>query len=403
MFGQEFKTYDPPVLFFFDLCLTYISQTIKSGFHPKYVNMDFILTLGAFLIAFVLVMVSVRPIIKVAREKKLFEPLEKRKIHTTAVPSLGGIAIFIGFTISSIIATDGLSFDSLKYIIASVIIMFFMGMKDDLLNISARKKLLIQVFAAVMLITLGNVRFTNLHGILGGYEIGYLTSLTLTMFAMVVIINAFNLIDGIDGLASGLAIVSASTFGVWFFLAGHTQFAIMSFALVGSLTGFFLFNVFGKKNKLFMGDTGSLIIGIVISALVVKFNEFNAVANVPYAIKAAPAVSFAIIIVPLIDTLRVMTIRISNKKSPFTPDTNHIHHRLLSLAPNHLVVTLIILTANLVIVIFALLLNEMDINNNIQFILVFLIGAAFSLLPSVVIKFKTSGKPAVAKTLKQYS
>lgn len=379
------------------------NQAIKSGFHPKNINMDFILTIGAFLIGFVLVMVSVRPIIRVAQEKKLFEPFEKRKIHTASVPSLGGIAIFIGFTISSIIATDGLSFDSLKYIIASVIIMFFIGMKDDLLNISARKKLLLQIFAAVMLITLGNVRFTNLHGIFGGHEIGYFTSLILTMFAMVVIINAFNLIDGIDGLASGLAMLSASTFGIWFFLAGHTQFAIMSFALVGSLAGFFLFNVFGKKNKLFMGDTGSLIIGIVISTLVVKFNEFNAVANVSYAIKAAPAVSFAIIIIPLIDTLRVMTIRISNRKSPFSPDTNHIHHRLLSLAPNHLVVTLIILTANLLIIIFALLLNEMNINNNIQFILVFLIGAAFSLLPSVVIKLKTSEKPAEAKTIKQYS
>lgn len=365
--------------------------------------MDFFLTAGAFVIGFVLVIISVRPIIKIAREKKLFEPFEKRKIHTTTVPSLGGIAIFFGFTISSIVATDGLSFDSLKYIIASVIIMFFIGLKDDLLNITARKKLLIQIFAAVMLITLGNVRFTNLHGILGGHEIGYFTSLILTMFAMVVIINAFNLIDGIDGLASGLAMLSASTFGIWFFLAGHTQFAIMSFALVGSLAGFFLFNVFGEKNKLFMGDTGSLIIGIVISTLVIKFNEFNAVANVPYLVQAAPAVSFAIIIIPLIDTLRVMTIRILNKKSPFTPDTNHIHHRLLSLAPNHLVVTLIILSANLLIIIFALLLNESGINNNIQFILIFLIGVVFSSIPSFLIKLKSSQKPAVVKTLKQYS
>ncbi len=402
MFTEELNLYEPQRLFFL-IFVSIENQTIKSGFHPKHLNMDFFLTAGAFVIGFVLVIISVRPIIKIAREKKLFEPFEKRKIHTTTVPSLGGIAIFFGFTISSIVATDGLSFDSLKYIIASVIIMFFIGLKDDLLNITARKKLLIQIFAAVMLITLGNVRFTNLHGILGGHEIGYFTSLILTMFAMVVIINAFNLIDGIDGLASGLAMLSASTFGIWFFLAGHTQFAIMSFALVGSLAGFFLFNVFGEKNKLFMGDTGSLIIGIVISTLVIKFNEFNAVANVPYLVQAAPAVSFAIIIIPLIDTLRVMTIRILNKKSPFTPDTNHIHHRLLSLAPNHLVVTLIILSANLLIIIFALLLNESGINNNIQFILIFLIGVVFSSIPSFLIKLKSSQKPAVVKTLKQYS
>jgi UDP-N-acetylmuramyl pentapeptide phosphotransferase/UDP-N-acetylglucosamine-1-phosphate transferase len=270
--------------------------------------------------------------------------------------------------------------------------MFFIGLKDDLLDISARKKLVVQIFAAVILITLGNVRFTNLHGILGNNEIGYLTSLILSIFAMVVIINAFNLIDGIDGLASGLAILGASTFGIWFFLAGNTQFAIMSFALVGSLSGFFLFNVFGHKNKLFMGDTGSLIIGIVISTLVIKFNEFNIDKSLAFHIAAAPAVSFAIIIVPLIDTLRVMTIRIWKKKSPFSADNNHIHHRLLSLMPNHLAVTSTIIFANILIIGFAFWLNITAINNNIQFILIFLTGVIFSFIPSVFIRYKKAKK-----------
>jgi UDP-GlcNAc:undecaprenyl-phosphate/decaprenyl-phosphate GlcNAc-1-phosphate transferase len=306
--------------------------------------MDLILTIGALIIGFLLVMISIPPIIRVANAKHLFEPFDERRIHTKIVPPMGGVAIFIGFTLSSIIATDGISFDALKYIIASVIIMFFIGLKDDLMDISARKKLMVQVFAAVILITLGNVRFTNLHGILGTGEIGYITSIILSIFAMVVIINAFNLIDGIDGLASGLAIIAATAFGTWFFLAGNIQFAILSFALVGSLTGFFIYNVFGHRNKLFMGDTGSLIIGLVISALVVKFNEFNINLSESYSIKAAPAVSFAIIIVPLVDTLRVMTIRIYNKTSPFSPDNNHIHHRLLGLVSSHLKVTLIIIS-----------------------------------------------------------
>ncbi len=352
--------------------------------------MELILTISALLLGFILVMISIPSILKIARAKHLFEPFEKRKIHTKIVPPLGGVAIFIGFTLSSIIATDGLSFDSLKYIIASVILMFFIGLKDDLLDISARKKLVIQIFAAIILITLANVRFTNLHGILGTHEIGFFPSFTITLFAMVVIINAFNLIDGIDGLASGLAMMSATVFGVWFFIADHYQFAIMSFALVGSLAGFFLYNVFGRSNKLFMGDTGSLIIGLVISTLVIKFNEFNIIKTAPFAIGAAPAVSFAIIIVPLIDTLRVMSIRISHKKSPFTADNNHIHHRLLSLVSSHFKVTLIIVATNIVIIALAILLNNIGLNRNLQFILIFLTGIIFSFIPSIILKFKSA-------------
>lgn len=365
--------------------------------------MNLILTIGAFLIGLILVIISIPAIVRVANAKHLFEPFQERKVHTKIVPPMGGVAIFIGFTLSSIIATDGISFDALKYIIASVIIIFFIGLKDDLMDISARKKLLVQVFAAVILITLGNVRFTYLHGIFGTNEIGFGVSLILSIFAMVVIINAFNLIDGIDGLASGLAILAAIVFGTWFYVAGHIQFAILSFALVGSLVGFFIYNVFGRRNKLFMGDTGSLIIGLVVSALVVKFNEFNIAKTLPYAISAAPAVSFAIIIVPMIDILRVMTIRISNKKSPFSADKNHIHHRLLKLVSSHFKVTLIIITANAFIIAFALLLNHLSLNINLQFILVFLSGVVISFIPSVLLKIKSTEKIKTTSPVKQYS
>lgn len=191
-------------------------------------------------------------------------------------------------------------------------IMFFIGLKDDLLTISARKKFLVQVFAAIMLIVMGDVRFTDLHGVFGIQDIGYLTSVSITLLAMIGIINAVNLIDGIDGLASGLTIVGSLIFGIWFYLSGNNQLAIMSFALVGSLSGFFLYNVFGRTNKMFMGDTGSLIIGVLMSTLVIKFNQLNLVPD-SINLRSTPAFSLAVIIVPVIDTLRVMTIRILNK------------------------------------------------------------------------------------------
>jgi len=281
--------------------------------------MELTLTLTAFIISFALVLISIPPIVKVAHEKKLFEPFHERKVHKQVVPPLGGVAIFIGFTLSSIISTDGISFDALKYIIAAVIVMFFIGLKDDLMDISAKKKLIVQIFAAVILVGLGDVRFTNLYGIFGIYEVSATLSFIISVFAIVVIMNAFNLIDGIDGLASGLAIFSSSLFGIWFYMNGNPRFSILSMALAGSLTGFFFYNVFGKKNKMFMGDTGSLIIGLVISTLVIKFNEFNVNNTGIHGITSAPLVSFAIIVVPLIDTLRVMTIRVLSKRSPFHP------------------------------------------------------------------------------------
>lgn len=354
--------------------------------------MELILILAALILSFAFVVITIPPILRVAKAKKLYDHSDERKIHTNVVPPLGGVAIFIGFILATIIATDGLSFDGLKYIIAAVMIMFFIGLKDDLLIISARKKLMVQLFASILLITLGNVRFTDLHGILWTGEIGYLASISITLLAMVVIINAFNLIDGIDGLASGLAILASFVLGTWFYLTGHFEIAIMSFALVGSLSGFFLFNVFGKSNKLFMGDTGSLIVGMVISILVVRFNEYNILDNTQFAVGAAPAVSFAIIIVPLVDTLRVMSIRIWQKRSPFSPDRNHIHHRLLVLVPNHFKVALIIVGSNAFLIGLALLLNHNMSSVNAQFLFVFLAGVAMAQLPSLIIRLKGKSK-----------
>jgi len=348
--------------------------------------MEILLVLGALLMSFALVMITVPPIIKIANAKKLYEPFEERKVHTTIVPPLGGVAIFIAFILSTIIATDGLSFDSLKYIIAAVMIMFFIGLKDDILIISARKKFMVQLFAAILLIALGNIRFTSLHGIFGIHEIGYLTSISFTLLTMIGIINAFNLIDGIDGLASGLAIIASSVFGIWFYLTENYPLSIMSFALVGSLSGFFLFNVFGKRNKLFMGDTGSLIIGIIISTLVIKFNELNIVAD-GLSYSSAPAFSFAVISVPVLDTLRVFAIRIIQGKSPFAPDKCHVHHRLLSIIPNsHLKVTLIVLAANSVLIVAAILLDYLAWNTNVQFFLLISFGILMSFIPSIILK-----------------
>lgn len=348
--------------------------------------MELNLVLIAFTLGIILVMLAIPPIIRVGNAKKLFDYMNERKIHNRVVPPLGGVAIFIGFCITSIIVTDEIRFDELKYFLASVIILFFIGLKDDLMDISAWKKLGVQIFAAFILVSMGDVRFTSLYGVLGIYEIGLIPSVLISIFTVVVIINAFNLIDGIDGLASGLAIMASGILGFWFFAAGFTAYAIMSFALAGSLTGFFVFNVFGDKNKLFMGDTGSLIIGLLVAGLIIKFNEFNSTLTEFPAVNATPVVSFALIIVPLIDTLRVMTIRIRQKRSPFSADTNHIHHLIFYFQKRHIIVTMILVAANLAFFLLAVLLNRTALSVNYQLLIIVLSGILVSFIPSALIR-----------------
>lgn len=356
-----------------------------------------ILIFIAFSIGITVVFLTIPPIIRVGHAKHLFDPINERKLHSNTIPPLGGVAIFIGFVIATVIATDGLRFDELKYILVSVIVMFFIGLKDDLMDISPRKKLAIELFAAYLLVGMGDIRFTSLHGIFGIYDIDIILSIAVSIFTVIVIINAINLIDGIDGLASGLAIASASLLGSWFYMAGNYTYAIMAFALIGSLSGFFIFNVFGKKNKLFMGDTGSLIIGLIIATLIIKFNELNINLTGEYAVVASPVISFAIIIVPLIDTLRVMTIRIRNKRSPFSADNNHIHHRLLYFFRKHIVVSLILVAANIGLFLIALLISRTGININYQFLLLIAIGIIISFVPSVFIRLNEDRKNQVVQ------
>lgn len=339
----------------------------------------------AMLLSFGLVIFTIPAIVQISKEKHLYEIIDDRKIHKHLVPALGGTAIFIGFIVSTIISTNGFSLDELKYIIASIILVFFIGLKDDLITVSNQKKFIIQVFAALLLVFLGNIRLTNFHGFLGLYSIDYITSSFATLFLMTLTINAYNLIDGIDGLASGLAIMASIIFGICFIFVEEYQYATMSFALAGSLMGFFLFNVFGTKNKVFMGDAGSLVIGLTMSVLIVKFNEIDSSQQLPAILQETPAFSFAVVIVPLIDTLRVFSIRIKSGHSPFAPDNNHVHHRLLRIYGNHLKVTLTILFVNIIFVFIALILSYFSINIHIQFLILILLALIVSYIPAVII------------------
>ncbi len=349
--------------------------------------MSIFYTILGFILGFGLVYVTIPPLIRVSIAKHLYDTPNERKATKVVVPTLGGVAIFIGFILSTIIATDGYPFGELKYLIAAAIIMLFLGLKDDLIEISARKKLLVQLATAVMLITIGNFRFTDLQGAFGIHELNYPLSFAITLFAMIALINAFNLIDGIDGLASGISIMISTVFGSWFLLSGHTEYGIMCFSLTGSLIAFFFYNVFGKKHKIFMGDNGSLILGVTVVILVIKFNEFNINQLAPYAIQNAPVVSIGILIIPVIDTLRVFFIRISEHRSPFSPDMNHIHHQFLKLGNSHRRSTAYMLLINMLFIGFTFSLNRVLNINNLM-ISIITMGFILAYMPSLFLQRK---------------
>jgi len=330
-------------------------------------NLPYIIT--SFLLAIGISLYAVPIVIRVAHSLKLMDNPNERSAAKSPIPTLGGIAIFISFVFASTVGMSGDELPEMIYILSAVILMFFVGLKDDILMLSPWKKLVAQLITSSIIVFLAKIRFTNLHGFFGIGDIGMIPSVLLTFFVIIVIINAFNLMDGIDGLAAGLSMLAGIVFGGWFFISGHYAYAILSISLVGATAGFFYYNLYGKKNKIFMGDTGSLVLGTLMAIIVIRFNEFNIDQTQPFAIASAPAVSFGILIYPLIDTIRVFIIRMLQFKSPFTADKNHLHHRLLTLGFSHKRATYTIISINILFIVPVFALQHIGIIPLMAFII----------------------------------
>jgi len=286
-------------------------------------------------------------VINIAKKRNFVVKPNKRTSHEGAIPNIGGLNIFISFLLTVFIFSYEI-ISELQFSILGVFIILIVGFVDDLIDIKASWKLIGEVASAFFLIVVSNIRLTNLHGFLGILNLSLPVSYLLSFFVFVVIINALNLIDGIDGLASGLGILYCLFFAIYFSLTDNPNLAISAFAMAGSLAVFFLYNVFGTKSKIFMGDSGSLLLGYMITLYVFEFCEMNAfpiLRHIPQNLQmsAAPAVAICVLSIPLFDTLRVMLTRIKKGVSPFHPDKNHIHHLLLKTGLKHRQVTVILL------------------------------------------------------------
>ncbi len=284
-------------------------------------------------------------LIRVAILKRLTDvPAEERKIHKRSVPTVGGIIIYAATIFSFSLwykVGDGMeyadiykSIEEFKLIIATSLVLFFVGVKDDIIGTAAVKKLFAHILVALILVLIGDIRITSLHGIFGVWGIPYWGSVFLSLFTYVVVVNAFNLIDGVDGLAAGVGMIACWAFGIWFVFAGNYSLAALAFSLAGALLGFLVFNF--APAKIFMGDSGSLIIGLFICILAIKLLEYPVEKLDKFWVHVSkPMFVIAAVIYPLLDTLRIFIIRAVKGQSPFAADKNHIHHHLLMRGYSH--------------------------------------------------------------------
>ena len=252
-----------------------------------------------------------------------------RKIHSKITPSMGGIAIIFAGLVSFGIWGWYMAPSTMRFVILSISIMFFIGVRDDLSPLSPFNKICMQLGSLLLIYYFADIRITNFHGFLGIYELPELASFLFTMFILFAITNAYNLIDGIDGLAGTIAFLPLLILGVWFDAVGYVGYSIFCFALLGAVVAFLTFN--WHPAKIFMGDTGSLPLGFALAVLVVAFMNINSDLPVQNEFRILPNFSFslAMVLIPAFDMGRVFAKRVSSGKHPMKADKNHLHHLLL--------------------------------------------------------------------------
>ncbi len=346
-------------------------------------------------------------ILLLAFKKQLFDVPDERKIHTLPVPRLGGIA-FLPVILFTILLTIGcgllkdqywlraIPVDQIKecvFLACGALALYIVGIADDLIGVRYRAKFIVQIGAAALLV-ISNLIFNDFHGLFGLQTINEIVAIALTMLLIVFITNAINLIDGIDGLASGLSLIACIIYAFFLFDNDIYLFSQLSACLFAALLTFFTFNVFGdatKRKKIFMGDTGTLTVGIILSALALRLaNEPDEPKDYNFAV-----VAFSPLLIPCLDVVRVYFHRIRNHTNPFLPDKNHIHHKLLAAGMKQRL-------AMITIISFSALLSLLNIyiSRSLNITLIFLgdiiIWIAINIWLSKIIRQRQASRPQAA-------
>ena len=321
--------------------------------------------------SFLITYVAIPKVIFFAEKLRLLDEAGIRSSHKGSVPIFGGIAIFTGIIFSLLFWAD---IENIQYLLVSILIVFFVGVIDDLLVLSPFKKIVGQVIATSIIIFLGDLQIDNMHGVLGIYDLPIWIGTLFTIFVVIVITNGFNLIDGVDGLAGGVGVISSFSFGVIALLMDQSDMAIIAFTLMGALLGFLKYNFFPAK--IFMGDTGSLVVGMILSILAINSIRHGLVTETIKLPNKGPLLAIVILAIPLFDSLRVFIARIMKGRHPLSAGRGHIHHALLSLGFGHNKTSFILYLFAISMIVFSYFLLDLNLNIGIAI----LAGISFILL-----------------------
>ena len=356
---------------------------------------------GVMVLAYAISFFSIPVIIRAAKRRNLFDhPDYSRKIHSESIPTLGGVAIFLAFLLSFAVSPWSDSFTGFSFLVAALLILFFVGLKDDLVSLSPGVKLGAQLSAIGLVMYGSDMMITDYHGVLGLAGIPYWIAMPVTFFTIIVVINAINLIDGIDGLAGGIGTIASLLFGVGFLYTGQWPMGIFSLCLAGALLGFLWYNF--SPASIFMGDTGSMLLGFLLSIQAIAFLKLG---SAPIFVElfgnAGPVLTVSILAFPLFDTLRVVVKRYRRGDSIFTAGQDHIHHEFLRMGFSHKSTAVLLYLMSIFIVSFTVILSQVGMNVNL--LLGAVIGMCLVIYPTNGFKRKLFSKVFGHKWQRWYS
>jgi UDP-GlcNAc:undecaprenyl-phosphate GlcNAc-1-phosphate transferase len=337
--------------------------------------------ISSLITAFLVTFLAIPKLIHFAQRLRLLDNGGDRASHHGSTPFFGGIAIFTGIVSSLLFWSD---IENIQFILVSILIVFIVGLIDDLRQITAFKKLIGQIIATLILIFLGDLQIESMHGVLGVYDLPFWASLPFTIFVVIVIINGFNLIDGIDGLAGGIGLISSLSFGGIALIMEQTDMALIAFTLSGALLGFLKFNTFPAR--IFMGDTGSLVVGMILSVLALNCIKYGLVTETHSLPHIGPLLAISLLAIPLFDSLRVFVVRAINGKGTLTAARDHVHHALINLGAGHKYTSFLLYIVAVIIILFTYVLLIINLNVNVSITILALFIFLLWLIPFYMLK-----------------
>jgi len=340
-------------------------------------NFKFLSACCTLLFSLVVTLVVMPKVILISKKKNLTALPNNRTSHSGIVPTLGGIGVFTGLLLTvNVVAVLFASYNQLIDLLIFnilVLMLLLVGIFDDIITLAPRRKFLYQLIIALIFVMTTNIRIQSFGGLFGIGMMPYIVSVVFSVFVIVLIINAYNLIDGIDGLAGALGTLISMFMAVVFFYSGYFFYSLLSISLIGALVGFLVYN-FSHRRKIFLGDTGSMVVGFVLAFQVILYLQLSIASTHLDAFDNAPIFVLALLSYPLLDTLRVFTVRILDKRSPFSADRNHIHHRIIDLGLRHIWATILIAIYTVIVSALAFVLNDLPINTVFAILLPVAIG-----------------------------